>query len=124
MLLLWCYLALSPQAGVLEDRTDVIELNHCYDANGSHLFDQMIFWDWWPEYSQHFVRAWRIHKQQFDVSVSPVSVMWSDGDRLRRVRATSWRETWTQYDPEVDDRKRWAQERRVGLTAEKKCQKR
>lgn len=42
-----------------------------------------------------------------------------DGDRLREVRATAYRETWTQHDPELDDRAEFPAHWRSGLTGER-----
>jgi hypothetical protein len=41
--------------------------------------------------------------------------VWQDGEVLRRVRAESMRETWTQYDPELIEREYLPRERRREL---------
>ena len=83
---------------------DLIELNHVHDDEGRERFTQAIFWDWDDYESRFVVVDWRMVKQ---------SVMWPrrDGMEFRQagvaVRARHWRETWTQHDPEVEDRARW-----------------
>ena len=99
-------LAVVPRTPVIEDRCDVVEVNHFYDENGRLVFEQVIFWDWCDASARHQVRAWRLLKTCFqwplrDWSRGGYSAIWHDGERLRTVRAGELRETWTQYDPEL-----------------------
>ena len=43
-------------------------------------------------------------------------LLWHDGELLREVRAAAWRESWTQFDPEMHDRDRFPKSARRGLT--------
>jgi len=102
--------ATHPVDDVLRDRVDVIELNHYYNDRGQLIFDQIIFWDWCPTAGRLKVRAWRLvksawHLPERDWQRGGWSALWLDGDRLRAVYAGAFRETWTQYDPEIEDRR-------------------
>lgn len=48
-LLLWVTLATGSQPFTLQDRFDIIELNHMHDDMGRPKFVQLIFWDWSPK---------------------------------------------------------------------------
>lgn len=100
----------SPQSNVIEDRVDLVEINHFYDDQGRLVFDQLIFYDWCPQTSKYQVRAWRLLKKPTQAprhdSIRGVhQCLWLDGDVLRRVEAKQLRETWTQHDPELTARK-------------------
>lgn len=105
-------LAILPShAAPVDDRVDVMHLNHFYDGEGRLVFDQLIFEDWgnpnclpW----RHSVVAWRLVKNPAQIPMRSVGgdyrAIWFDGEVLRDVRAGSFRESWGQYDPEVLDR--------------------
>tara|TARA_Y100001963_G_scaffold160186_2_gene268773 strand:+ start:12631 stop:13017 length:387 start_codon:yes stop_codon:yes gene_type:complete len=108
-----------------------IEFNNCYDKKGVLLFRQIILWErryvrggppkswrgpWEPD--REVVVAWRIVKRWPSVS--------KRGGRLRIllpikedgwvvVLAGSVSETWTQHDPEVENRKVWPASRRRSI---------
>lgn len=44
----------------VEDRVDLLELNHFYDEDGGVVFDQYVFWED-TEYG-HVIREWRLIK--------------------------------------------------------------
>lgn len=114
----------TPQYGVLRDQADLIELNHFYDGDGKLLFSQLIFWEFRQvmghrelvvrdyrlarsngakthiEVKQHMPQ-WAVAKN-FDTNLFEVT--WVDGTDVRKVSAVSYRETWTQSDPEVGNR--------------------
>jgi hypothetical protein len=101
-----------------------MEVNHFYDEQGRLVFDQVIFYDWAPEHSRYNVRAWRLVKNpaqlpERDWRDGGYLAVWQDGEVLRRVRAASMRETWTQYDPELVEREYLPKERRRELRAVK-----
>jgi hypothetical protein len=97
----------------LAERVDLIELNHCYDDLGRHTFDQIIFYQWSPDYRRFHVIAWCLVEN--DLSRMPTKVPggedyvvnWYDRDARvqRQVRSNTYRETWTQSDPERLNRK-------------------
>jgi len=112
--------ASSPGDTILIDRVDLVEVNHFYDEQGRLVFDQLIFYDWEPEKSAYVVRAWRLLKTrqqipQRDWSRGDYRVVWQDGDAMRTVRAQAYKETWTQSDPELINRKYRAKEDRLDL---------
>ena len=110
----------TPTEGVAVDRVDLAEVNHFYDEHGKRVFDQVIFYDWSAGSGRYQVRAWRLMKSpgQFPVkdwSRGDWTAVWHDGEVLREVRAASFRETWTQYDPELVERDYLPKEKRRDL---------
>ncbi len=110
----------SPAEDVACDRVDLAEVNHFYDEHGKRVFDQVIFYDWSPAMSRYQVRAWRLLKSPGQYPTKnwergDWSAVWHDGEVLREVRATSFRETWTQYDPELIERDYLPKEKRRDL---------
>jgi len=101
---------------VVADRVDVIELNHFYDNNGRLVFDQVIFWDWAPPLPEQdgpgcfVVVAWQLSGEKRPLRPShnwqlgKYVLIYHDGTVLRRITSTSFRETWTQVDPERANR--------------------
>ena len=123
-LLAMAALALVPHELILLDTADVIELNHFYDPEGRKVFDQVIFWEWHAEEAVFRVVAWRLWKSpaqtpQRDWQRGGYRTLWLDVDQPRLVRATSFHETWTQFDPELEDRQFLPPDRRRGLTGER-----
>ena len=113
-------LGLNPTEDVARERVDLMEVNHFYDEQGRLVFDQIIFYDWSPEHSRYMVRAWRMVKNpaqlpERDWRDGGYLTVWQDGEVLRRIRAESIRETWTQYDPELIEREYLPRERRREL---------
>ena len=113
-------ISITPREDVAEDRVDLIEVNHFYDEHGKHVFDQLIYYDWSETDSRYQVRAWRLLKKKTqlpsrDWTHDDYVAVWQDGDVLRRVRAESVRESWTQYDPELAEREYLPKEKRRDL---------
>ncbi len=113
-------LALVPHELVPLDTTDLVELNHVYDLEGRKALDQVIFWEWNPAEGAFRVVAWRLLKSpaqtpERDWLRGGYRVLWEDVDGPRLVRAASFQETWTQFDPELEDRQFLSPERRRGL---------
>lgn len=119
------FVASSPQvrtSGVV-DRVDLIELNHFFDDLGRHAYDQVIFYEWSPDYRRHNVMAWCLVED--DLNRLPVrlpgsgdySVRWHDRDAKvkREVRSAKYRETWTQTDPERANKKMLDEKNRTSL---------
>lgn len=112
-------------AGVADQQVDLIELNHFVDKEGRQVFRQLLFYDWSRQHRRFIVRAWRLVK---DDSLLPrrrwnpsgYECVWHDDGVLRRVTAPSYRETWTQHDPERANRKIVPEEARVPLLRPKK----
>lgn len=107
---------------VLRDSVDLVEVNHYHDARGQHVFDQLIFYDWSSQKRRFQVRAWRLIKSENQVPRRDHRsgnwlVRWHDDGVMREVTATSRRETWTQYDPELVQRDNLPQEQRLDLSS-------
>lgn len=109
-----------PFNDVVRDECDLLELNHCYDDFGNKRFDQQIFWEWNPDRSAYqvidfrMVSVFRIAKQENDWRCR-----WGEFGIRREVLATSYIETWTQYDPERNDLVKHKLENRRKLTKPK-----
>ena len=117
-------LAISPKADVARETVDLIELNHFYDEQGRLVFDQVIFYDWSLEDARYMVRAWRLVKNPAQLPVRDwkdggYAAVWQDGELLRHVHSRAFRETWTQYDPELVEREYLPKERRKELKTAK-----
>jgi hypothetical protein len=105
---------------VARESVDLIELNHFYDEHGRLVFDQVIFYDWSAADARYNVRAWRLVKNpaqlpERDWATGRYRAIWQEGEQLRDILAPSFRETWTQHDPEVDEREYLPKERRKEL---------
>lgn len=114
-------LAFLPQpSAVLRDSCDLVEVNHFYGPCGHLVFDQLILWDWSECEAKYNVRDWRLIKSpgQFparDHARGGYSAAWLDGEQLRSIRATHYRETFTQYDPELLEREYLPKDKRREL---------
>jgi hypothetical protein len=101
------------------ERVDLIELNHCFDEHGRPAIDQLIFYDWCTTQSRFQVRAWRLVKTHAQLPKADASggymVRWQDGAVLRQIYAKQFRETWTQYDPELVEREFLPKDKRRDL---------
>jgi len=115
--------SLNPVEAVAVDEVDLIEINHYFDDKGRHVLDQIIFYDWSAQQSRYQVRDWRMLKRPTQIpyrdwrSRTYVAV-WHDphdGEVLRQVIAKAFRETWTQYDPEIVERDYLPKEKRKKL---------
>jgi hypothetical protein len=115
---------ISPQADVdhvVTEQVDLVEVNHFYDDQGRHVFDQMIFYDWSSLRNRYQVRAWRLVKSvtqlpQKKWNQEAYVATWQDGEVFREVQARTMRESWTQYDPELAEREFLPKEQRRELT--------
>ena len=110
----------NPHEDVLDDHVDLIEVNHYYDEHGKLVFDQLIFYDWRAKDGRFQVRDWKMIKKRTQLPrknwrTGKFTVIWQEGDQLRKVRAVSVRETWTQQDPELLERDFLPKDRRPEL---------
>ncbi len=90
---------------ILTESVDVVEVNHFYDLDGKLVLDQLLFYRW--NVNHHQLIDWRLIKSPECLPVrhgSRWECIWVNGTQLRRIRCASYRETWTQFDPEVVDR--------------------
>jgi len=123
-LVLMTAVAFVPREAIVQQVVDVIEVNHFHDEQARPVFTQMIFWNWVSWQGEYRVVDWRMLKKE---RASMLSHRWDRSgwwylkwrdwkDHCwREVRAPMFRETWTQYDPEVHDRTWLEQSRRAGL---------
>lgn len=115
-------LSIIPRDLTARDCVDLVEVNHFYDESGRLVFDQAIMWRWWDRDCRFYVVAWRLIKSPSQIPQRSrrggYTSVWTDCETLRRVDAAAVRETWSQYDPELEERQHTPQERRRGLSAE------
>lgn len=87
---------------------DLVELNHHYDHEGNHSYDQVIYYNWSPDYRRFDVEFWHIVGK---LSHCPTNhygrwVVENVPDRKFGASATLYRETWTfGVDPERAQKK-------------------
>lgn len=92
----------------ISERVDMIELNHYYNEDGRLGFDQVIFWEWSPDYCRFHAISWCLlendpnRKPKYDPNRKDYYCEWIDSDTqiVRQVRSKLYRETWTTIDPE------------------------
>ena len=113
----------------ITERVDLIELNHFYDDQGKHAYDQVIFYEWSPDYRRFHVIAWSLIED--DMSRVPFqqpgsreyAVNWFDRDSKveREVRSKLFRETWSQVDPERANKRLIEEKHRISLLRVADC---
>jgi hypothetical protein len=95
-------------------RCDIIELNHFHcPQQGCHRFSQVIVWSWKPEVRAHHVDTWWLVAGAESTprrTASGYVAARADGVRFT---ADAYRETWTTIDPELADKQKWPESRRV-----------
>lgn len=104
----------------ISQRVDLIELNHCYNVDGSHAYDQVIFYDWSPDYHRREVVAWKLVEDLPDYPQKQAGrhvVRWFDRDarRARIVASLTFIETTTTHDPERAAKFLQDEKYRIGL---------
>lgn len=118
------FIALLLDAGkkpsVRELEYSVMEINHRYDDQGRHCYDQIILWDWNPQYRRHHVALWLLIDQTRHEMPRKVGDMWYftipklEGPQVK-IKSKIRRETWTDYDPERKDKELFDEKYRRGL---------
>jgi hypothetical protein len=113
----------GPRGRDVTEKVDLIELNHFYDDLGRHAYDQVIFYEWSPDYRRFHVIAWCLLEN--DLARMPTRnpnngeyvVRWHDRDAKvhREVRSQLYRETWSQVDPERVNKKLLDEKYRTSL---------
>jgi len=101
------------------EQADLLELNHHYDTQGCHVYDQLIVWRQNPATFQFEVASWTLCDTQGKYPVRSASgvyrVSWIDSGNPREVVSRMFRESWTQTDPERLDQKRVHVDDRIRL---------
>jgi hypothetical protein len=126
MYVLTLLFALATSAGVsnhsmvAKQQVDMIELNHFVDENGRHVFDQVVFYQWVEHRHRFRVIAWRMVKRPSQLPIRTWEphgwrCVWQDENVMRNVWAPTFRETWTQRDPERINREYFAEATRPDL---------
>lgn len=128
-------LSIVPADGVARERFDMLEQNAFYDGDGRLVFDQLLFWDWSHDAGRFQLQAWRMLKWQSGTKENgPISTMlprfdhahnvwvveWLDGDVHRRIESPVFRQSVTQFDPELEERVYLPKEKRRELLRVKK----
>ena len=90
---------------------DILELNHVYYEDGSHM-TQLVAWDWWQD--DHYCSGYEIIRKGDYLSVMP-GKLWCVTHNGRRIYARQYRETSYPWDVEVNDRDRVECSRRSGM---------
>ena len=96
---------------------DVCEVNHVLFENPEQgtRFTQVILWRWIPVWNDHHVAQWMMAEAD---SITVLRrerhrVTWRDRHgKVFRVRARTFRETWTRHDPEMLDRAKFSESAR------------
>lgn len=107
---------LIPQETVVRDNVAVIEINYFYsDTTGDLIFKQYIFWRWGE--GEHYVIAWRMVKtKNLPRRVKGgYTLIFHDGKILREIHSLSYTVTHTNFDPEIEERKKLPKKFREGL---------
>jgi hypothetical protein len=122
-----CAFALVSSKGndVVEEYVDLIELNHFYDQQGRHVYDQVIFYERTPDTGRFQVRAWCLVEDRDALNRRPVKnsetqryqVDWLDNDQrlMRKITSHLYRESWSQIDPERVNKKIYDERLRILL---------
>ena len=110
---------------IVSEYVDCIELNHFFDDRGRLVYDQVIFYEQTPTTGKFQVRAWCLVEDRELLNRRPIKnevtalyeVEYVDtNDRLaHRIRSRLFRESWSQSDPERDDKKKHPESLRIGL---------
>ena len=102
-------------ANTVAEYVDCIELNHFYDQGWKLVYDQVIFYELAPETGRFQVMAWCLVEDREVLNRRPVkneatglyTVDWYDNDQRlsRKITSRLYRESWTQIDPERENKK-------------------
>lgn len=104
---------------------DLIETNHYFDHQGRLVYDQVVFYERTPTTGKFQVRAWCLVDDREYLNRRPVKnettglyqVDWYDTDKriLRKLTSRLFRESWSQVDPERDNKRFHPERLRVEL---------
>jgi hypothetical protein len=94
------------------ESVDLIELHHFHDFRGRNVYDQVIFYEWSSEHSRYHVRSWvivedsqRLPRKRYSDGLHVVKYPDREQKLERVVVSQHFRETWSQTDPERDNKK-------------------
>lgn len=102
-----------------------IELNSFFDRAGKLVFEQNIFWEIEPATGRFQVRSWCMVDDREALNRRPVKnvvtglyqVDWYDTDKQMQRKITSriYRESYSQIDPEIADKRTHNERNRISL---------
>lgn len=128
--ILFLFLGVRIPSLYVEENVDLIELNHAYDTKAKHIYDQVIFYELDPVTGKFFVRAWCLtddNNVASDENRRPIKnhtndlyeVYWNDTLHSkpirRKIKSHLYRESWTQIDPEKENKNILEERLRVPL---------
>ena len=101
------------------ETVDLIERNHVCNEFGREQLDQVIAWQFAPALGMLVCREWQLTRTAGEPTPAPNGkgciATFRDKTGVIRVRGTTYRETWTAVDPEVQNREIVPVERRQKL---------
>jgi len=110
--MLFCLLLVVGNLSVTHDHCDLTELNHYFDAQGRNVYDQVIFYEWSPEHSVYHVRSWiivedsqRLPRRNYSNNIYKIRYTDRESKIERLITSTHFRESYTQTDPERDNKR-------------------
>jgi len=120
MMLLCLILGMTIMDGIVRDDCDIIEKNFYHNEHGDLVFIQMIFWEWSQANQRHEVRDWTMFENvrfidRPRVGRTVVHFHCHKENRTRIITSRTYRESWTQNDPEREDIRHHPHEQRVAL---------
>lgn len=93
---------------------DWVEINHFYDSAGKMSYRQAIAWNWSPDYKRPLCEGW-VLAEKWVVAKNSVIIHRADGEQII-LRTKAVRITYTDKDPEREDKKLFEEKYRLGLT--------
>lgn len=121
--------SLTGKDSVITETVDAIECNHCYEEDGTLKFNQFIFYEFSHDYGRSHVMSWFMYHNDQHVNgvIRPVvkydpnskewTVKWRDRDGhiTRIVKSKVFTETWTENDPERENKSLMPEKYRIGF---------
>lgn len=107
LILLLCKI---PFSAPIEKQVDcnLIEKNNIYDKDGLYTFTQYIYYNWDPELKRNIVIDFVIQETR-KFEVIEVNNFFHQkivkDHKIYKIRAKHFRESWTQFDPEILNKK-------------------
>jgi hypothetical protein len=111
------------------EHVDAIELNHFFDQRGHLVYDQLVFWERTPTTGRFQVRAWCLVDDREAINRRPLKndnglyecFAVDSNERLtRRIVSRVFRESWSQTDPEREDKRFHHERLRIELVKRKR----
>jgi hypothetical protein len=94
---------LGSGVGVAPACCDLVEINHYLDSAGCENFCQIIAWDWDPQYQRFHAQQWAVVIEWDRVGKTTTATDYQSVEV--EIRSEFFRETWTRFDPEMENRK-------------------